>query len=230
MSERLHYTYVFHLDSGSEHRFDVVLDENLQIVNFPDDHKVPAWAELDFHKCPGCPLEASRDRYCPAAKGIAELLERFNGLNSIERTRVEVRTPARTYVKDTDLQDGVFSIMGVIMPTSGCPALKFLRPMARFHLPFSTIEETVVRSVSMFLMRHYFDDKPIPDFDRILNELNGKYEIIQSVNRSLIERIKMMERAGDVTKNAVMILMVLSQTLTFELKSHLRSFERLFAN
>jgi len=83
------------------------------------------------------------------AKNLFNTVEYFKNAPSFEKAEVYVETPERTYYKNTSLQDGLFSIFGVIMATSGCPPLDFLRPMARFHLPFSTLEETMIRSSSM---------------------------------------------------------------------------------
>ncbi len=229
MDEAVTFQYVFHFRNGTTQTFDIVLDDRLQLENFPADGEYPEWTELDNHKCPGCTLDSAEVRYCPAAAGIAELLEHFKDLSSTDRARVEVHTKERTYVKEADLQEGLFSLMGVIMPASGCPALSFLRPMARFHLPFSSIDETVVRSVCFFLLRQYFSKGPKQAFDAYLDELNANYETLQVVNECLIKRIRPVERSGDVSKNAVVILMVLSQTMSMELKSHLRSLEYLFA-
>jgi hypothetical protein len=228
MDEPVTFEYVFNLVDGCNERFKISLNEKLELELVQPPDVFPDWARLDSNKCPTCPLDSQTTPYCPAALGISELLFYFEGLNSTDRARVEVHTPARTYVKETDLQDGLFSIMGVIMPTSGCPALKFLRPMARFHLPFSTIHETEVRAVSFYILRQYFSEEPRKNFDEALEELNAKYEELQTVNRCLIDRIRMMERTGDVNKNAVVILMILSQMVSSEIKSHLKNLEYLF--
>lgn len=228
MDEAVNFRYVFTLESGHVEQFEISLNEKLELVLDQPADEFPEWARLDCHKCPNCTLDSATTRYCPAALGISELLFHFESLNSTDRARVEVKTAARTYVKETDLQDGLFSIMGVIMPTSGCPALKFLRPMARFHLPFSTIHETEVRAVSFWLLRQYFEQGPRKDVDQALEDLNARYEELQTVNRCLIDRIRLMERAGDVNKNAVVILMVLSQMVSSEIKSHLKHLEYLF--
>ncbi len=229
MSKEFTFRYVFHLDSGEQRTYEIILDEHLRLANPPDAASLPAWVGLDEKKCPGCTLDSTQEEYCPAAVGISGLLNQFKDLNSTRKARVEVQTAERTYVKDTDLQEGLFSIMGIIMPASGCPALKFLRPMARFHLPFSTIDETEVRAVSLFFLSKYFDDGPQRDFDDYLDELGAKYKMLQTVNDCLIERIRLMEKTGDVNKNAVVILKVLSQALTMEIGSRLQGIRHLFS-
>ena len=50
----------------------------------------------------------------------------------------------------------VFSLIGIYMVTSGCPIMDKLRPMARFHLPFASTEETIYRAISTYLLGQYF--------------------------------------------------------------------------
>jgi hypothetical protein len=230
MGRQFEFTYVFHFQNGERLAYRIVLDEHLQLVNPPRAGASPEWTKLDVHKCPDCPLNSKLESYCPAALAVSELLQRFSDLESIERIRVEVQTAERTYAKTTDLQTGLSSILGIIMPASGCPALSFLRPMARFHLPFSTIDETVVRSVSLFLLRQYFAAGSKPDFDQCLDELNAHYEALQTVDDQMIKRVRMMARTGDVNRNAIVVLKVLSDVLTMEIRSHLKSLEPLFAD
>ncbi len=228
MSDPIRLSYMFRYEDGDSHSFDVLLDEHLRLVNEESGESPPEWARLDNHKCPNCPLDSSTTPYCPASAGIAELLGHFEGRKSTDRVIVEVQVPERTYRKETDLQDGLFSLMVVIMPTSGCPAVKFLRPMARFHLPFSSLHEAEVRSVCFYLLRQYFTEEPQRDFDSYLSDLNQNYETLQTVNTCLVERIRMADASGDVSKNAVIILMVLSQMMTMELRGQLKSLDYLF--
>lgn len=228
MAEPVKFRYVFRFESGDRQEFNITLDEHLRLINPPENSELPEWTELEVRKCPNCTLDSSQAKHCPAALGISGLLIQFKDHDSIERIEVEVHTAERTYVKQTDLQEGVASMMGIIMPASGCPALSFLRPMARYHLPFSSLQETVIRSVSFFLLRQYFEDGPQQDFDHYLDQLNANYVTLQTVNNRLIERIQLMDKRGDVDKNAIVILQILSQVLTFELKGHLKSLEHLF--
>ena len=66
----------------------------------------------------------------------------FKDTTSFKKTAVYVETKDRAYVKKCSVQEGLFPIFGLIMATSGCPHMEFLKPLARFHLPFSNVEET----------------------------------------------------------------------------------------
>jgi len=94
----------------------------------------------------------------------------------------------------------------LVCATSGCPHTKFLRPLARFHLPFANEQETVFRSLSANLLMQYVSnsqnggDKPI-NFD----QLNESYANLSIVNGFLAERLRDgVER--DAALNAVIIL------------------------
>jgi hypothetical protein len=72
--------------------------------------------------------------------------------------------------------------MGIIMATSGCPVLDHLRPMARFHMPFSSPLGTSVRSLSMYILAQYLFNNDIEsnsininlsDFEKIYTEVNS---------------------------------------------------------
>lgn len=54
------------------------------------------------------------------------------------------------------MQIGLYSLLGLVMATSGCPHLDFLRPLALHPLPFSSIHETVFRVSSSYLTEQYF--------------------------------------------------------------------------
>jgi hypothetical protein len=230
MDTQVQFTYVFHFENGERQEYRIVLDEHLRLATPPRSDDRPEWTELDVHKCPGCKLDSGRETHCPAALAVSELLQRFGDFESIQKTRVEVHAPERTYSRTTDLQTALSSMLGVIMPASGCPALGFLRPMARFHLPFSSIDETVVRSVSLFLLRQYLTGDPGKGFEQCLDDLNARYEALQIVDDRMIKRVRMMARTGDVNRNAMVVLKVLSDVLPMEIRSHLKSLEPLFAD
>ena len=80
------------------------------------------------------------------ALNIADIVEAFQGTVSYDRCLVRCTTPERTYLKKTSITEALFSIFGIVMATSGCPVMDFFRPMARFHLPFATTDETAFRS------------------------------------------------------------------------------------
>jgi hypothetical protein len=107
--------------------------------------------------------------------------------------------------------------------------MDLFRPMARFHLPFATIEETMVRAASMFLLRQYFEFKRglIKEFD--LASLETRYALVQQVNEGLLDRVKSLG-SEDADKNAMVTLHSLSQLLATEIDYNLTEFEHMFTN
>jgi hypothetical protein len=140
---------------------------------------------------------------------------------------VRCTTPERTYVKKTSIMEGLSSIFGIIMATSNCPVMEVFKPMARFHLPFCTVQETVMRSTSMYLLRQYFEhknDKP-PDLD--LQLLDEHYNRVKAVNEGFMARISnLVEKDAD--KNAINILNSYAQMLSMQIYYSLNSLEYLF--
>lgn len=119
---------------------------------------------------------------------------------------VEVDTPMRSIVSKSTFQAGLASLLGLVCATSGCARTKFLRPLARFHLPFANEQETVFRALSASLLMQYVENaksgtnKPIT-FD----QLNDNYANLSIVNSHLAKRINDgVER--DAALNAVVIL------------------------
>ncbi|MCZ6635541.1 MAG: hypothetical protein O7G87_19235, partial [bacterium] len=148
--ETLDFEYRFEFENGHEEIFQVKLDpETLEPVDaLPDD--LPEWTRLEFCQCEHCPLTPDTHPHCPAAARLVPLVSRFQDVLSYHEINTEVRTPERTVNKKAPAQSGVGSLMGLVMATSGCPHTAIFKPMARFHLPFSTAEETIYRVASMY--------------------------------------------------------------------------------
>lgn len=185
------------------------------------------WTQLDYCKCRHCPLNSRITPRCPVAVNIQVLTAQFAFNSSMTLATITVETEDRTYLKRTQLQEGLHSIMGLIMATSGCPHLDFLRPLARFHLPFANSTEAKMRSISFYLMEQYF---LIHDYKRLtinLAELDLRYQRINEVNKGIINRIADVAE-GDATKNAIVILNSLAQLLSMELQSNLDEVRQIF--
>ena len=219
--------YHFGFPDGGSKAYTVELDRAtlsyLPAVTEPP----PAWARLENHQCGHCPLEPAEHPYCPVATNLAALVEFFKDKASVAEATVTVTTEERTYVKQLSLQRGIFGIFGLVMATSSCPYMDFLKPMARFHLPFSTAEETIVRSVSMYLLLQYFVAKRGEQPDLGLEHLETHYGNIQQVNDGILERIKgVVENDADL--NALIILQGFADLLTMAISKDLSKIEPLF--
>ena len=92
--------------------------------------------------------------------------------------RITVYTAERNVWKDGLVQKGLSSIFGVVMAKSNCPVMNFLKPMARFHLLFSTESPLFsgrAKDSHFFLdIRFFYDIKGIHMYTQIRKVINGK--------------------------------------------------------
>ncbi|MCC7112474.1 MAG: hypothetical protein IT382_24490 [Deltaproteobacteria bacterium] len=175
---------------------------------------LPVWTELSCHKCPSCPLDERQQAHCPAAVAIAPVADAAGHRRSTEKVEVRVQAGGRTVLKHTDLQDALRSFIGLVMSTSGCPALARLRPLARHHLPFATPEETLWRVAGSFAVDAFQRGLSRADW---WGELRALYEQLGVVNRVFCQRLK--ERLpGDAGVNAIVNLFSLSVCVKDELE------------
>jgi len=165
--------------------------------------------------------------YCPIALNIADIVEEFKDMLSTEECKIRCWTQERTYLKKTSITEGITSLFGIIMATSDCPILDFLKPMARFHLPFSTAEETTVRATSLFLLRLYFETGKESFPSNAISRFEDHYAQVKIINEGLFKRISTVGNE-DADKNAIVMLHSLSQLLCMETSYSLSSLEYLF--
>ncbi len=223
---RLQYTYVFQFPNGSEKRFEVILDaRTLELLPGAAAPR-PEWTKLPYHQCDDCPL-ADSVSHCPIAVNLSTLVDSFKDELSFETTTVTVRTPDRTYARETTLQQGLSSIIGIYMVTSGCPVMDNLRPNVRFHLPFATGEETIYRAVSMYLLTQYFRMRRGEAPDWTLDHLAEVYKGVWMVNKGITQRLAHAS-TKDANVNAVIVLSTFGSNLNEHLEDSLREIEPLF--
>lgn len=223
------YDYEFQMEDGTSTRMKVELEpDTLYLIHGGLDNP-PEWSRLDYKQCQCCSLQPETDPYCPIAVNIGELVETFKDIYSYNNCTVICATADRTYSKETSVMEGLSSIFSIIMATSKCPVMDFFRPMARYHLPFATIEETMVRAASMFLLRQYFEFKRglIKEFELV--SLETRYSLVQQINEGLLERVKSLG-SEDADKNAMVTLHSLSQLLSTEIDYNLTELEYLFTD
>ncbi len=180
-------------------------DQKTYQIKIDEGLDKPDWAKLSYQKCSNCPLGQDVE-WCPTALAIAQFLNHFKEKFSYEKTVIEVETPLRSIVTKSTFQVGIASLLGLVCATSGCEHTKFLRPLARFHLPFANEQETVFRTLSANLLMQFVqnaqngESKPL-SFD----QLNENYAKLSIVNSFLNERLREgVER--DAALNAVIIL------------------------
>ena len=68
--ENLVFSYTFIKEDGSSKFFEIHLDpQTLDLIHEPLA-KLPFWTELEFSKCPNCPLNKQQVPNCPIAANI----------------------------------------------------------------------------------------------------------------------------------------------------------------
>src|ERR1700752_750036 len=125
---RIVFDYDFLDSDGERLHYTVVLDPDTLLSTLPAMDRFPDWTRLEFHKCTHCPLAPERQPHCPVAVSIAGVVVAFSRKISHEVVTVTVKSPERTYEKRLSLQQGLCSLLGLLMATSGCPHMDFLRP------------------------------------------------------------------------------------------------------
>ena len=219
--------YCFRLPDHSSEDFKLELDpRNLELTgNIPQS--LPAWTELDFHQCPHCPLEVVTDPYCPLAANIVNIVQRFDGLISYDKIRVDVITQERRISQHTTAQKGISSMMGLVIATCGCPHTAFFKAMGRFHLPLASSEETIFRATSMYLLAQYFLKMEGRHADFELGGLTKIYNNMQIVNVAIANRLRSTSMSDSLI-NAIVILDNFAKSMPYAIEKSLKNFRHLF--
>ena len=221
------YVYHFQFQNGVQKKFEINLHpDKYEIIR--QEQSVPAdWTKLDENKCSNCPLKSETTPHCPVAVNLSDMVSTFSDHLSFEKINIRVESANRDYVKKTDLQDGLQSIYGLIMATSGCPNMNFLKPMAHFHLPFSQFNETVARTISIYLLhQHYLLEQG--NLSHVnLESLKNSYIQVNLVNQGMLNRFNQL-KMKDSSKNGVAILDAFATLVPMELSDGFKIFEYLF--
>jgi hypothetical protein len=220
--------YTFKLPDGSQEWIDLALDRDTMQLTGNESDARPAWTKLEFHQCPNCPLSPKEHPHCPLALSLVPLVERFDGLLSHDTIELEVVTEERKITQTTSAQRGISSLMGLVIATSGCPHASFLRPMARFHLPLASKEETTYRATSMYLLAQYFLRNEGASADLELDGLSKIYRELGTINSAIAERLR-SATTSDSSVNAIIVLDVYAKTVEMVIEESLGRIRHLFA-
>lgn len=225
--KELEIQYCFQMEDGQKEVFSVCLDPE-RLESHPEiTNDLPDWTILEFHQCDNCTLPSGIDVRCPAAVNMVGLVNRFADLLSHDQTLVVVSTKERTVSSMTTMQRGVCSLMGLLMATSRCPMTSFFKPMARFHLPFASTEETIWRATSTYLLAQYFKlqngDEPDIEFEG----LTKIYQNIQRVNLAFAKRLRTACH-HDSMINAIVLLDMFAQSMPLAIGESLEEIRHLF--
>lgn len=206
--------------------------ESLQVVpQEPADpgRELPQWTRLEFHQCPNCPLTPQDSPRCPMAVRYVPLIELFGKVRSYEEVTAQVETEERTTSRRTSVQKVLRSLMGLLAASSDCPHVTFLKPMAHFHLPFASKDETVFRVASSYLLAQYFLRKRGLPADEGLEGLKDRYRALQHVNGAMSRRIGAIQ-VEDGARNALVLLDLFAQSLPDSIDADLAELEPAFEN
>lgn len=211
------FSYGFTFEDGRQAVLDLSFDDDMRLLQ----SERAEWTRLDFHRCPHCPL-AAETSHCPFATGLAPFLAPFDGVDSFAKVRVTVRSALRVVGAERSVQHGLASLIGLIGATSGCPRLAFFRPMARFHLPFASEQETLVRAFSMHLLEDLMAGRELS-----LDDLAADYDAAATVNRTMADRIRATFKR-DAVVNALISLDTYAQAVPFVMEEKLAELAFIF--
>jgi len=210
--------YRITLDDNHEFSYRIELDRAYDVASI---EAAPSWTRLEHQQCSNCPLSRPAFSHCPAAVDLHRVVEDFQGLPAFKKALVWVRTPEREYTKQVGLEEGLRALLGVIMATSACPVLGKLRPMAHNHLPFANNQEFILRAVSLYLSRQYFNFREGRRADWELKGLVRMFQQLQLVNQAFWQRIH-DTCEGDSNLKAFLTFFSMSSSMTYSLETQLQ--------
>lgn len=222
------YYYRFIFEDNTEKKFLIRLDRKTLSIVSGTRMSYPSWTLLSNNKCLNCPLSEEQHSYCPVAVNLIDVVESFKYHRSIEEVSVEIETNNRIYHNNTSLQDGLCSLAGIYMSTSGCPILDKFRPLVKTHLPFAGLEETTYRTISTYLLAQYFVMKNGKNPDWELKNLVNLFDKVRVVNKCFKKRLEQLN-IEDALLNAIVCLDIYIRfTNSVVVEDELADFKNLF--
>jgi|EPASupsiteSAE347_1022098.scaffolds.fasta_scaffold17826_2 hypothetical protein len=220
--------YRFRLQDNSEELFTIRLDpQTLETPPGSAAEPLPHWTALSFAQCASCPLTEAASPHCPAAANLAPIVQRGEKLLSFDLLDLQVTTAERITIQKTTAQRALCSLMGLVIATSGCPHTAFFKPMARFHLPLASEEETIFRATATYMLAQYFVTNEGKQADFNLEKLTDLYRTIQEVNLAMAKRVRSGSKT-DSSVNAIILLDMYAKALPYMVKQSLEELRYLF--
>ena len=216
------------MDLGEEHRnYNIKIHKDTLCLDMPSSTDLPEWVKLENHTCNNCPLSINDAKNCPASIALMPLIGLCSDLNSYDEVKLIVETQERVISQNTTVQRAISSLVGLVLPASGCPHTAYFRPMVHFHLPVSNELETLYRSSSMYMLAQYFMSKHGLKSDYDLVGLTTIYQNLQIVNHSLAARLRGIVDK-DAAVNAVILLDMFARNIPYSLEEMLEEIEYMF--
>ncbi len=225
--DKFNIYYHFYLENGKSRKFTFNVGVKNTIHPKQPLRDPPRWTSLESLQCQNCPLDKSNHKYCPLAVNLVEIIQQFDGLISYEKVHLIVITEERKISRKTTVQHGMSSLMGLAIASSGCPHTAFFAPMAHFHMPLASVQETVFRAVSSYLLSQYFlkQEGKIVDFS--LEGLTDIYKNLQIVNTVTAQRLRQITES-DSAVNSIILLDTYAQALPFVMDSALDEIKKMY--
>ncbi len=219
--------YQFFLENGKSKQFSFNIEVKNSTLMETSLKDLPDWTSLNNLQCPNCPLDKKIRTHCPLAVNLVEIIQQFDGLMSYEKVHLIVKTEEREISRNTTLQHGMSSLMGLAIASSGCPHTAFFAPMAHFHMPLASVQETIFRAVSSYLLSQYFLKQEGEVVDFSLEGLTDIYKNLQIVNTITAKRLRQITES-DSAVNAIILLDTYAQALPFVMDSALDEIKKMY--
>ncbi len=221
------FHYQFEVKEGDCYHIEITIDAE-SLTRIPMETELPPdWVALEKDQCPHCPLSSDSHPHCPVAAALSELITHFDRWVSYDELKLTVITNQRRITQVTTAQRAISSLLGLLIATSGCPHTAYFKPMARFHLPLASEENTIYRASSMYLLAQFFLRRQNRTSDEGLGGLRKIYENLHVVNMHIAKRLKHASQS-DSSLNAIVLLDSFTNTLPFVIEEHLDEIAYLF--
>ncbi len=224
-SDTLRIDYRFTLPNKRREDISLLFDRTTLVLRNPLQQAPPFWTDLTFNQCPHCPLSRAEYPHCPVALNLVTVYHRMGKLMSFDKVTVNVITEQRRIYARCSAQEAISSIMGLMIAASKCPHTHFLKPMARFHLPFASKEETIWRALATYLLARHFEGQKKADLS--LDGLVKIYDNIARINDSMVMRLRAASRKDSMV-NALVHLDVFAKFMMPPMEDTLASIRALF--
>jgi len=229
MAEQAKITYEFKLSGGVEKKIDLYFNkETLALIREKSDTP-PDWARLEFQQCSNCPLNTTLTPFCPIAVNLSGIVREFGDVSGPDRAAVTVLVKERAYVKACSMQEGLSPLLGIVMTTSGCPIMEPLKPMVRYHLPFASLDETVFRMISMYLMAQFIRSRSGKKPEWTLDGLTRIYGEVKKLNKDFGVRMRAAAKS-DANIHALVKLNVFAVMVPLEAEKTLQEITASFSS
>jgi hypothetical protein len=212
---KLRVNYRIERKTGEVLDFDLRLDEHGLLEDLPDTG--PEWTRIDGNRCLGC---KSLCKYCRASIAIVPVVEACLTIDSLEVVHTRVTMGQRITEVRGPISQPIASLMGLCMAASGCSTTAPFRAMAVYHLPFATLEETVIRAAGFALLGHWAhgtlaDENPFARLTEAWSEL-------EEMNMRIGRRLQSCCET-DATLNGLINLDMFAKSGGFGLESALKA-------